>query len=236
MDERDLWLSLIDNQATPEQKDRLLSSAVNQLAAFVAAQPEATTLVLEVLGRRLDEGISDRSWESLDASLRACLGSGPSFLLTWLILGEAADQTRLDDVGEHASPETMALIRTSLGAYGDEMREAFVRWQQLPNDWRTFYRDVYTNLLTNLPLIRIRILKYNGEELLVEGSATSILGLATNIVLTLQSVATAGAFVDEGWDEFEESVRRLRLMSTEDVTAEPAQSEPAAQVPAESDT
>jgi hypothetical protein len=215
-EDRERWSSLIGGTASVDEKVQLLSAAGKELAARVEASPEAVNVVLSILERRLEGKVDENTWDVLDRALNTYLGTGPSLLLTWLVLAEPGDTSRLEDFEEFASPEVMSLVRTVVGTYDVELRDAFDMWRQPPDDWKSFWRDVYQDQLTNTPLIRIRLQKYNGQYLMLEGPPNSFLSLARNIVLTLQLVATPEVFAEDLKDTFEEAVTRLqRLMASD---------------------
>lgn len=215
--DEDRWYALIRGNAPPDEAEALLRQAAEELEALVQSQPDAQALTLEVIGKRVKDGVDDKTWDVLDSTLSAWMGRGPHLLLTWLVLAEPADTSRLEQFEALASPEVGALVRAILSSHGPELREAFAVWRQYPNDWREFFRDVYQDQILGGPFLRVRLVKYNGEEIRIEGLPDSFLTLARNIILTLQLVATPEAFNDELKDSFEEAVTRLqRLMMSDD--------------------
>lgn len=207
MSSSEAWWSLLTGQLSDEEARELLAQGVQELHAFLEARPRATEDVLEILDRRLGGEIGAQSWEHVDASLNLYMGRSLASLLAWTAQPDQA--ARLAELQEYSSPEVMAFFRTLLGRYGAELEAALVRWSELPDDWITLYREVYYDQLNQRPLIRLRIEKYSGDVLLIEGSPDSILSLATGLILTLRLVGIREAFSPDRVEQFVNEARQL---------------------------
>jgi hypothetical protein len=108
----------------------------------------------------------------------------------------------------------MGFVRTILGLYGPDLQNGIALWNEHPDDWRTLYRDVYYDQISERHLVRIRIEKYNGEEITIEGSPDSILNLTSYIVFTLRLVGTPLAFGQESMDRFAAEVEQFGQLLT----------------------
>ena len=202
----DEWMEVLDGRPGADP-DRVLGRGLAQLADVLDADPEVGGQVEELVRRRAaDQVLTEDSWTAIDEGLTVLVGREPALLLAWLAMGDA---TRLDEVTRLGPPVAAAFLRSLMARYGPELRDAYEVWRRLPNDWRTFFRDVYHDQLLNQPFIRVRILKYNGDVVVFEGSPNSYLTLVRNLILTLQMVATPDGFGPEIIASFDEEARRL---------------------------
>jgi hypothetical protein len=221
--EIDEWMPVLDGRTGPDQ-DRVLTRGMKLLGQALSADPSLEEAVAELIERRMvDERPGRDTWTDLDEALTVMLGRQPALLFAWLAIG---DSTRVDTVLDLGPPAAAAFVRSIMGRFGPELRLGYDVWRRLPDDWRTFFRDVYHDQLLNQPFLRVRLLKYSGEEVLIEGSPNSFLTLTKNLILTLQSVATPDVFTDDSIDSFDEEARRLlkQLIPDQDLNATPATS------------
>jgi hypothetical protein len=64
----------------------------------------------------------------------------------------------------------------------------------LPDDWSVINREISYDLIGERLLVRVRIDKYNGEQVTIEGQASSILELAANLLRTCRMVGRPEVF------------------------------------------
>lgn len=200
------WLAVLRDEASDSDREKVLADTSAELDQFLTSRPTARQDVLEILSRRLEGEIDDTTWDSMEDSLVAYLGAGPTLLLRWTVLTDLGDHSRLAEFERHASPQAAAFVRGIVSAYGPELRNAFSAWMQMADDWKTFFRDVYLDTILQTFYIRVRLGKYSGEEVRLDGTPDSFLNLASNIVSTLQFVGTAEAFSEEARDLFQASI------------------------------
>lgn len=207
------WQDLLEGRLSVGEAEGLVAEGAKELEELLKSDPGAEERLLEIIGTRVDGEINDVTWDLLDSSLIGYVGINVTQLLEWVFIGLALrDPSRMDLVAKAASPRVENLIRSILGRFGVELEEAWTVWRQLPNDWRTFFREVYHDQIRNTPLIKIRIRKYNGEDLNLEGNPSSFLTLARNLVLTLQLVAIPDVFSPDIVDSFVEEVTKLNKL------------------------
>lgn len=165
-----------------------LAQASNQFSAtvldtFLKTHPQAEQQVREILDKRLDK-LDATTWSGVVLNLDNYWGKESTNIL--IDIAQFNQASRLQEVKESASPEVTDFLRKIISTYGPELADAYLASNQLPNSWKTFYRDVYYDYVNKRPLIRVRLAKYNGEEPFVEGTADSILELAIFIMETLR--------------------------------------------------
>lgn len=208
------WINLLTGQMSPEAARPLLSQAAKDLHALLELQPQLGEYVLEIIGKRLGDHIDGQTWQSLDNSLANYLGRELAYLLIWLVQTDQGG--RLNELEQYASPQAMAFLRTILGLYGVELRRALTLWAELPNNWDSISRAVYYDQLAHTYHMEVRILKYNGEEVLIEGPADSILTLTSYLILTVRLAGASDAFSEANIDLFLGEVGQfLRLLPRE---------------------
>jgi hypothetical protein len=154
------------------------------LEAFLKAHPDAEAQVLSILAKHLDQ-VSTNSWNAILMSLDSYWGKESTNSL--IDIARDPDQaSRLEEVSTSASPEVMNFLRKVMSRHGSELLIAFQSSNQLPNGWKTFYRDVYYDYVNRRTLIRVRLAKYNGEEPYIEGNADTMLELTILMMQTLR--------------------------------------------------
>lgn|GEM_PF-4487043 len=165
-----------------------LSQASNQTSAtalgtFLEAHPDTERHAREILDKHLKK-IDASTWNSLFASLDNYWGKESTDIL-YNVVSQPDQAGKLLELGDSVSAEVMNFLRKIISLYGPEFTSAFLTSNQLPNNWKTFYRDVYYDYVNRRSHVRVRLDKYNGEEALVEGNADSILDL---IILMMQTI------------------------------------------------
>lgn len=153
------------------------------LDAFLKSHPDAENQVREIIDKRLAT-IDANTWNSIFSSLDNYWGKVSTDILYNIAQSDQA--SRLQDLEGSVTPEVMNLLRKIISLYGPELANAFLASNQLPNNWKTFYRDVYYDYVNRRSHLRVRLAKYNGEEPFVEGNADSILELTILIMQTIR--------------------------------------------------
>lgn len=180
--------------------------SVAALQAFLKSHPDAERQVREILDKRL-ANIDGTTWRAIFASLDNYLGKESTDLL--FNVAQPDQAKRLEDIRDAAPHDVMNFLRTIISLYGPELANAFLVSNQLPNNWKMFYRDVYYDYINKRSHIRVRIAKYNGEEPFVEGDADSILELTIFMMQTLLFLPIPDLIGTQMADRFVEEANRL---------------------------
>ncbi len=184
--------------------DKFIPTALN---AFLKSNPDAEHQVRQILDKSISK-LDDTTWNNINESLKNYWGE--QFTDYLLDIAQAPDQTaRLQEIDDSSHPEMVNFLRKIISLYGRELTDAASTSNQLLNDWRTFYRDISYDYLNKRYHIRIRIVKYNGEEPFIEGGANSILELTTSMIQTLLFLPSADAFSQPQIDKFSEKAKDL---------------------------
>jgi hypothetical protein len=170
-------------------------------------RPEAPEAVRDMLTRRLVD-IDAETWSAVLTSLTNYLGMDPAYLMTWVV--QDVDN-RIGELERLAPPEVSSFVRTLLAWHQPELQSAYAHWRENPNDWRTMFREVFLDHVTGRFLIKVRVVKYNGEEVVFEGPPDSFLNMTRNLLITLRGVGSpevftpgyVGQFVQEASGFFE---------------------------------
>ena len=213
------WSSLLAGQVS--DPGPLIAQTAETLDAFLQTRPQADPEVLEIIGKRLGKEIGEKTLDDVHNALSNYLGQDPASLVAWVT---RADQTnRIAQVEASAPPRVAAFLRAILGLYGSELALAYTRWKELPGDWTWINREIYHDLINERLLVKVRIDKNNGEQVVIEGPPYSILELTVNMLRTCRMVGRPDAFTQRTIDmlstEFEEFLKLVRTPSSE-----PAQS------------
>jgi hypothetical protein len=214
------WWDLLDNWMEPENKPDRYRSALQDMTNALGT-PRLEEFITRIIERQL--AVADPTAFNLLTGLRLLVGTELAAFLCYVATDtEAADI--IDEVGGD-TPEATATLRRLLGQYGSEMGLLVERTYRSLDDWRFLSKQVRTDHLTGRVSIWLKLIKVNGEEIVVEAGPTSILNLTSNLLEALGALPTTEGFSPSAVDVFFDSMRRLQdtLSSSEpeDVFAEP---------------
>jgi hypothetical protein len=181
-------------------------ASVTALQAFLKSHPDAERQVREILDKRLEK-IDGTTWGVIFASLDNYLGKESTDLL--FNVAQPDQAKRLEDIRDAAPHDVMNFLRTIISLYGPELANAFLISNQLPNNWKMFYRDVYYDYVNKRSHLRVRLAKYNGEEPFVEGDADSILELTIFMIQTILFLPVPDFIGKPMADRFVEEANKL---------------------------
>jgi hypothetical protein len=124
----------------------------------------------------------------------------------------------MEQIEALAPPSVTRFINTMLAFFGPELDQAVSQFMSLPDDWRSFFRDVTFDQINNRFLIKIRLLKFNGNYVSIEGAPNSILNLARNLIWTLSTIASKDMFSSEIAQGFLDDLNQLLPVLTSEPT------------------
>ena len=183
------WKAVMIGQ---EDAGPLIARAGLTLDRVLQARPDGDRELLEIVGKRLEPPIGEKTMDGVRSSLTNYAGEDAAFLVLWISQTDQAG--RLAQVEASASPRVAALVRAMLGLYGTELITAYSRWNEPQDDWTLIEREIYHDLILERIVVKVRVHKKSGEITLIEGPASSILELAANMVRTCNMVGRADAF------------------------------------------
>ena len=193
------WDPIWQQQADEEYIRNVLKSSADQIESFLVSDDQTEEETLELLGRRLAGPIDTTTYDVVLDSLKALLGADGANVIHWYTVGNGAETGLLEDV---ASPRVAFFVRRIAAAHLPEFRSAFALWKEMPEDWRTINREVYFDYINQRTVVRHRIIKISGEEMIVEGNANSLLDLTRSLLTSIGIIGTRDAFGEREIDAF----------------------------------
>jgi hypothetical protein len=193
------WDPIWSGEADDDYLRNVLKSSSAQIDSFLVSDDQTEEETLALLGRRLDGPIDTATYDVVLDALRALLGADGANVVHWYTVGNGASTGILEQV---ASPRVAFFVRRIAAAHAPEFRAAFQLWKEVPEDWRTIHRDVYFDYINQRYLVRHRIIKINGEEIVVEGNANSVLDLTRSLMTSIGIIGTRDAFTEPAIDAF----------------------------------
>jgi hypothetical protein len=187
-----------------------ITNGAERIQHYLASCPDGGAQLAMTIRQRLGEGVDGNTWGPLFSSISILVGDAGANLIAWAAM---AEPDKLEEMRSHAQSETANLVCRVAALYGPELKRAWEGWGESPHNWRNINRDVYQDLFTNRAFIRIRIEKYNGEEVIVEGPGESILSLAKGILVALRVVGSRAEFGESQIEAYlEESDRLVEIL------------------------
>jgi hypothetical protein len=193
------WDPIWTGEADEDYIRHVLQSSSAQIESFLVSDDQTEEETLALLGRRLDGPIDTATYDVVLDSLRALLGADGANVVHWYTVGNGASTGLLETI---APPRVAFFVRRIAAAHLPELRSAFALWKEVPEDWRTIHRDVYFDYINSRYLVRHRIVKINGEEIVVEGNANSVLDLTRSLLTSISMIATRDAFTEPAIEAF----------------------------------
>jgi hypothetical protein len=211
--------------------DELLERSATELEDFLTTHPDAPEQVLDIVRARLAKPLDAETWQRLNRSLGDYVGPDAATLLLWSAVVDTDDEDRtrrFERVAATGRPAATELVRLMRGELSYELQEAWDVMGQLPHNWRTIEREVYSDLVRDRPYLRFTIKKFNGEEATLEGSGDSFLNLTRSFMLALMTLGDRSAYSEGTVEGFLADANQLVELLQTPVTAEaPADPAPA---------
>jgi hypothetical protein len=193
------WDPIWSQTATDEYLRNALEAAAGQIKSFLDSDDQTEEETLALLGRRLSGPIDTATYDVVLDALRALLGQDGANAVHWYTVGNGAETGIFEQV---APPEVAFFLRRIAAAHLPEFRSAFALWKEVPEDWRTIHRDVYFDYINQRVIVRHRIVKINGEEIIVEGNANSVLDLTRSLLTSIGIIGSRDAFGEREIEAF----------------------------------
>jgi len=191
----------------PSAPDQGRAAGLAALDSFLDSHPEAEQRVREIL----DKHLGKPGFTSYRDAFASLLNYVDNLDLIGIMdyVAQTDQATRLQDVGQYASPQAMSFLRGIISVYGPELARAYLILDERPNDWNLFNREVYYDQVNEVYYIVVRLAKNNGEEAVIEGNANSMLDLATNMVRTLLHITVRDSFKPEYVEPFTKETKKF---------------------------
>lgn len=183
----------------------------------LSADQQAGNEVTDMLDRRLRPPFEPSTWLSIETSLVRLLDDEASGLfLSWLLTDPTEERIAMLDA--KSEPAAAKLVQRLRARFGHDIDAAAAHMNLGSEDWLRVDRLVYLNQETGLPGARTTIRKVNGETLVVEGNANSLLGLTRVLLEAVRAFDSATVFGEQERDAFLAMLEEVRAMLSHEIS------------------
>ena len=206
----DRWTRILSGELSLQESSHLLETTLDDLATRLSQVPEISETAIRVTEHALKEPLTEQSWSGFIDAFSNILGSGAANLLGWISYADVEERT--DQVAAMADPGVSFLVRELTALFGADLRRSMNLAFEWPNDWSsgTFY--VFSELRTGAQKVRVELTKHNGEELVLETSADSLLLLVTNCAEALSTLGEDARFSPATVDRFRATLPAVQTL------------------------
>lgn len=195
--------------------DELIAGSAVELGASLRSQPELGSEFHAYLARKIPAQLDAETWDQLRKQVTDTLGAGPGGLVMWASYIDPSEDDRaqrLALLNAIAEPAVVAFLHRIRTAYGTDFQAAWEVYGELPNNWKTVNRDIYVDVVRGRPYIKFTMLKFNGEQVLVEGTGDSFLNLAAYLSAALTTLGDPSFFTQDIIDYYTANASALLTM------------------------
>jgi len=185
------WDLIWQQQADETFVRTVVARSAAQIESFLESDDQTEEETLALLGRRLSGPMDPATYDVVRDALRALLGEDGANVVHWYTVADGASTGILEQV---APARVAFFVRRIAAAHLPEFQAAYALWKEVPDDWRTIHRDVYFDFINQRHLVRHRIEKVSGDEIVVEGNANSVLDLARSFLVSTRLIGSRDAF------------------------------------------
>lgn len=221
LDER--WSQLLDGALDDAGRQELLAVAAAELNRVVAERDGDCRGLLDAIGAVADQPVTDQLWEEANRGFELALGVNPARLINWLVL-DSGVASRLAALRPLLEPSAATFLTDLLVRHGDRLeRASYLYVTRSEHDWRLINREISVDRATGRVSVRLKISKYNGELVIIEGRPDSILTLADAVLTAVNAVGDRGAFLQDLGPFMDTVEQTLSMLSAqpEDAAHEP---------------
>ena len=225
LDER--WSQLVDGALDDGARHQLLAIAAGELNQVLAERNGDYRGLLDAVGSVAEQPVTEQLWEDATRAFELALGGHASRLVNWLVL-DSQYAPRLAEIKSQLDPPAAAFLTDLLVRFGDRLeRSSYLFVTRSEHDWRLINREINVDRATGRMSVRLKISKYNGEIVLIEGRPDSILTLADAVLASVLGIGDRSAFLQDV-GPFLETMQQTAAMLTGDPTGSDAdQQDPA---------
>ena len=195
--------------------DELIKASADELRSEIRRRPGLAEDVGAIIARRLSVTPDAVTWETLRRLLIDFLGPSAAGMLMWMSIYDARDEDglrRLQRLRDNTDDQVFEFVRGIRASHAAEFKNAWDVYGELPHNWRLVDREVYVDVTSGRPYIRLILTKYNDEQVLIEGTADSFLKLTGYLSLALTSYSEAAAFSPDAIEYYVDKADALTRM------------------------
>lgn len=199
-------LRALTGRVSGQQLDELLEAAVVDLEQRLTAETGTQQVIMDLLARRMAGPRDAATWQAVRDGLSYGVDENVAIIFTWLA-GDLSSRLRM--FLDRARPNGAQLLRMAFGLYGPDLEAAYSQWNEDPDDWTQITHEVLFNINDSQYRFKIRLRKFNGEQLVFETRPTGFLQLVTILCETLRRVDGPSAFGADWLERFREELKNL---------------------------
>jgi hypothetical protein len=211
------WSAVLAQAVTLDDARPLIERSANAVGDYLAEDDSHDEELLALMERRLEKPWDPETYQRVWDVWKGLLGEEGAYFVHWFFL--VRDQPAREIAEEAAPPAVEQFIRRMIAMLGPELDGAFQIWQELPHAWKTINREVHYDLIRGRHQIDLVIEKLNGERVLIEGTADSILNLTRSFLITLGFVGRGDVFSPPAVIAFLDDARNVIEMLTQEEPA-----------------
>jgi hypothetical protein len=207
MDSEEATVPATAEPSRSSDEDVFANSAL-ALNRLLETRPETRDELMRIMARRLDGQIDEGTWSNVISTLMDVFGDAQTAdVFAWVLEADRADPQRVEQLEQAGGPLAAELARQLIGSYGLELRAASAM-RDFPHNWRELSHQVSQSLANNRTFIGLTVVKENGERLLLDGPADSMLSFC-KFVLSALRLAGREAFSPDLIEDFLANLREL---------------------------
>jgi hypothetical protein len=174
--------------APPEDDAAQIQNGAGILVEFLQTHPAHGACVDRVLRQHLNSSaIGPDTWNRILNGLNLYAGEDlTTFLLVSILRSNEPEFVSL--LKEHSAPEAWSYLYGLIALYSDDLREAYAIFGENPSGWRTVNRRVFYDYLTGSWHAMFEIIRFNGEQVLLDETPKSAIVLCQAILDALNAI------------------------------------------------
>jgi hypothetical protein len=204
------WVKFLQGELTDEEGNELWRRTSMMLESFLSTHSDGAEHLLGVIAKQLAGKEDASTWGKLRDCLTNYFGEDGAFLIGWL--ADAETDVRLESFAAVAASSVVDLTRRVISMYGSEIRLAISAYQEFPDDWRRIRGNVYYDYGDRSWLLKVRLEKYNGQEVVVDATPDSAMNLTTRLLEMLTMVSDRSVFNPERARDIRQAMQELQQM------------------------
>jgi hypothetical protein len=173
-----------EGEEEEETEELLIKKDISELATILSENPEVEQQVREIIDYHLKEGIDRTTYGKIGSGLEILLGEGATrSIVNSCRFNDNEIFERLKGEIEGADVDkTLPFLQYLTALYGSEMEEAYLLFNEIPDDWMNSAITVYREEEEDVWFIDINLKKYSGEKIFLRMSPASAFTLVQRLV------------------------------------------------------
>lgn len=200
----DRWIDLFPADDAPDLQPQMFDDALGELATLVQARPDVKDETILILERHFASGLDKVTWSEVTRSLTTFCGTGPAYLINWLVYGNT--EGRLAAMDTRASAEVVGYLRSVVTRFWNELNCIQLSVSSSTQDWGKVDKWVYYDNLSGRFRCNIDVTKVNGDVVTLEMTPDSLLNFTRHLLIMVSAVGNRDDFSQERVSAFLEQL------------------------------